>query len=71
MEIRYRPPETERCCPLLTNRAYRGLREIAMQNGAYACFVTQFTSGEDLDRAIQRAIAFVGWMPKEDLHRPF
>jgi CheY-like chemotaxis protein len=45
---------------MLTNRLQRGLREIARQNGAYACFVKQFMSGDDLDRAIQRAIAFVG-----------
>ncbi len=56
---------------MLTNNAQRGLHQIAIQNGAYACFVKQFTSGEDLDRAIQRAMAFVGWMPKEDLHGPF
>src|SRR4051812_3759087 len=50
---------------MLTNRLQRGLGEIARQNGAYACFVKQFMSGEDLDRAIQRAMAFVGQMPKE------
>ena len=55
---------------MLTNRLQRGLREIARQNGAYACFVKQFMSGDDLDRAIQRAIAFVGQMPKEDRYRP-
>jgi CheY-like chemotaxis protein len=54
---------------MLTNRLQRGLGEIARQNGAYACFVKQFMSGEDLDRAIQRAMAFVGQMPKED--RPY
>lgn len=51
---------------MLTNRLQRGLGELARQNGAYACFIKQFTTGEDLDRAIQRAIAFVGQMPKED-----
>ena len=56
---------------MLTNNAQRGLHQIAIQNGAYACFVKQFTSGEDLDRAILRAMAFVGWKPKEDQHRPF
>jgi CheY-like chemotaxis protein len=55
---------------VLTNRLQRGLQEIARQNGAYACFVKQFMSGEDLDRAIQRAVAFVGQMPKEDRYRP-
>ena len=56
---------------MLTNNAQRGLHQIAIQNGAYACFVKRFTSGEDLDRAVQRAIAYVGRMPKEDLHGPF
>jgi CheY-like chemotaxis protein len=54
---------------MLTNNAQRGFHQIAIQNGAYACFVKQFTSGEDLDRGIQRAMAFVGWMPKEDRYR--
>ena len=49
----------------------RGLHQIAIQNGAFACFIKAFTSDEDLDRAIQRAIAYVGPMPKEDLHGPF
>ena len=55
---------------ILTNRLQRGLRDIALQNGAYACFVKQFMSGDDLDRAIQRAMTFVGQMPKEDRYRP-
>ena len=55
---------------MLTSNAQRGLHKIAMQNGAYACFIKAFTSGEDLDRAIQRAMAFVGQMPKEDRYRP-
>jgi CheY-like chemotaxis protein len=56
---------------MLTNNAQRGLHQIAIQNGAYACFIKAFTSGEDLDRAIQRAMAYVGRLPKEDLHGPF
>lgn len=55
---------------VLTNRLQQGLQELARQNGAYACFVKQFMSGDDLDRAIQRAMAFVGRMPKEDRYRP-
>ena len=55
---------------VLTNRIQRGLHEIARQNGAYACFVKQFTTGNDLERAILRAMAFVGQMPKEDRYRP-
>ena len=56
---------------MLTNNAQWGLHQIAMQNGAYACFVKAFTSGEDLDRAIQHAMVYVGRLPKEDLHGPF
>ena len=55
---------------MLTNGLHRGLREIARQNGAYAYFVKRFMSEEDLDKAIQRAIAFVGRLPKEDRYRP-
>ena len=54
---------------MLTNRLQRGLSELARQNGAYACFVKRFMSGEDLDEAIQRAMAYVGWMPREDRRR--
>ena len=55
---------------LLTQITHRGVWELAKQNGAYACLAKKFTSGEDLDRAIQRAVAFVGQMPKEDRYRP-
>jgi DNA-binding response OmpR family regulator len=55
---------------VLTNRLQRGLQQIARQNGAYACFVKQFMSGDDLDRAIRRAVAFMEQMPKEDRYRP-
>ena len=55
---------------MLTNRLQRGLGDIARQNGAYACFVKRFMSGEDLDKAIHRAMAFVGRIPKEDRYRP-
>ena len=50
----------------LTDRTLRGLHETARQNGAYACFRRQFTTGDDLDRAIQRAISLVGRLRKED-----
>jgi CheY-like chemotaxis protein len=33
---------------MLTNNAQRGLHQIAIQNGAYACFVKQFTSGRSM-----------------------
>jgi CheY-like chemotaxis protein len=55
---------------VLTHMAQRGVWELAKQNGAYACFVKRHTTGEDLDRAIQRAVAFVGQTPKKDGHRP-
>ena len=55
---------------VLTQMTHRGVWEIAKQNGAYACLAKQFTSGEDLDKAIQRAVAFVGQMPKDDRYRP-
>ena len=51
---------------VLTQMTQRGISDLAKENGAYACLVKQHTSGDDLDRAIQRAIAFVGHMPKED-----
>jgi DNA-binding NarL/FixJ family response regulator len=55
---------------VLTQLTHRGLWELAKRNGAYVCFVKRHTTGEDLDRAIQRAMAFVGRLPKEDRHRP-
>jgi CheY-like chemotaxis protein len=54
---------------MLINLLQRGLGEIARQNGAYACFVKRFMSSEDLDEAIPHAVAYVGWMPKEDRYR--
>jgi len=54
---------------VLTFLTHRGVWELARQHGAYACLAKQFTTGEDLDRTIQQAIAFVGQMPKEDQSR--
>ena len=54
---------------VLTQMTHRGIRELATQHGAYDCFVKRHTTGEDLDRAIQRAVAFVRQMPKEDGRR--
>ena len=54
---------------VLTHMPDRGISELATQHGAYACFVKRHTMGEDLDKAIKRAIAFVGQMPKEDRYR--
>ena len=55
---------------VLTHMTHRGVWELAEQNGAYAYLAENFTSGEDLDKALQRAVAFVGQMPKEDQYRP-
>ena len=55
---------------VLTRLGLRGLWELAKTTGAYVCFYKPHTSSDDLDRAINRAIAFVGLMPKEDRYRP-
>ena len=60
----------EQAVIVLTLMTYRGLWDLAKQNGAYVCLAKKFTTGEDLDKAIRRAVAFVGEMPKEDRYRP-
>jgi CheY-like chemotaxis protein len=55
---------------VLTVQTQPGIWELAKQNGAYTCLAKRFTAGEHLDISIQRAIAFVEQMPKEDRHRP-
>jgi DNA-binding NarL/FixJ family response regulator len=50
---------------VLTLMGHRTLWEIAKSYGVYECFHAQHTTGEDLDRAIQRAVALVKQMPKE------
>ena len=55
---------------VLTRIGHPGVGELAKQNGARAYFVKQHTSGEDLDLAIQQAVAFVRRIPKEDRYRP-
>jgi CheY-like chemotaxis protein len=55
---------------VLTLMTHPGVWELAKQNGAYVCLAKKFTMGVDLDNAIQRAMAFVGQMPKEDRYRP-
>jgi DNA-binding NarL/FixJ family response regulator len=47
---------------VLTRIEHRSLWDLAKEHGAYTCFNKQHTSGEDLDRAIQRAVTFVGQM---------
>jgi CheY-like chemotaxis protein len=54
---------------VLTLITHRGVWELAKQSGAYTCLAKKFTSGEDLDKAIQRSVAFVGQMPKEDRYQ--
>ena len=44
---------------ILTIMTHRGVWELAKQTGAYACLGKNSTSGDELDKAIQRAIAFV------------
>jgi DNA-binding NarL/FixJ family response regulator len=51
---------------VLTHMTHPAIWELATQNGAYVCLAKKVTTGEDLDKAIQRAIAFAGQMPKED-----
>jgi CheY-like chemotaxis protein len=55
---------------VLTRIADRGLYALARENGAYTCFHKPHTTSDDLDRAINRAIGFVGLLPKEDRYRP-
>lgn len=55
---------------VLTVMTHAGVWRLAKESGAYACLVKEFTSGKDLDKVIQGAVAFVGQMPKEDRYRP-
>jgi len=52
---------------VLTQLSDRGIWELAKEHGAYVCFVKQHTTGEDLDRAIQRAVALVGELRVSEL----
>jgi DNA-binding NarL/FixJ family response regulator len=54
---------------VLTQLPYPGVWELAKENGAYTCLHKSRASGEDLDKAIRHAIAFVGQMPKEERQR--
>ena len=51
---------------VLTSITHPGVWDLAKQNGAHTCLAKNFTSGEDLDKAIRRAVGFVEQMPKED-----
>jgi PleD family two-component response regulator len=44
---------------------------IAKKNGVHDCYIKEFTPGDYLDRVIQRAMALVGRLPKEERHRTF
>ena len=55
---------------ILTTISHEALWGLARGNGAYACFYKKHTTGQDLDKAIQRAVSLIGQMPKEDRHRP-
>ena len=50
---------------VLTQLPHRALWELAKEHGAYTCFHKHHTTGEDLDNAIQGAIALVRQMSKE------
>ena len=52
---------------VLSQLSDRGIWELAKEHGAYVCFVKQHTTGEDLDRAIQRAVALVGELRVSEL----
>ena len=54
---------------VLTELPGRGVWEFAKQRGAYECFHKPHTTGEELNKPIHRAVAFVGQMPKEDQYR--
>ena len=55
---------------VLTLLGHRTLWELAKEYGAYACFHKRHTTGEDLDRAIHRAVELLEQMPKKDHNRP-
>jgi DNA-binding NarL/FixJ family response regulator len=51
---------------ILTRLSNQALWELAKKNGAYVCLFKPHTSGDYLDKVIQRAINWVGLIPKED-----
>jgi DNA-binding NarL/FixJ family response regulator len=51
---------------VLTLMTHPGVWTLAKESGAYTCLAKDFTSKEQLDQAIQHAVAFVGSLPKED-----
>ena len=55
---------------VLTQIPHRSVWEVAQDSGAYACLHKPDTTGDALDKAIQRAVAFVGQIPNGDRDRP-
>ena len=55
---------------VLTQIPHRSVLQVAQDNGAYACFHKPQTTGEELDKAIQSAVAFVRQISKEDRGKP-
>jgi len=55
---------------VLTRLSNQALWELTTQNGAYVCLFKPHTSGDQLEKAIQHAIAWVGLINKEDQHQP-
>jgi CheY-like chemotaxis protein len=51
---------------VLSRLGHRGLLSLAKLTGAYAYLIKEHTSGEHLHKEIQRAVEFVGLLPKED-----
>ena len=55
---------------VLTRLSNQALWELATKNGAYVCLFKPNTSGDDLDQAIQCALAWVGMLPEEERYQP-
>lgn len=49
---------------VLTEIPHPSVWGLTLQNGAYACLCKHHATGEELDQAIQRAVAFVGQKPR-------
>ena len=54
----------------MTRLLDRGIRELAQVRGAYACLHEDHTTGEDLHKAIQEAVAFVGQIQEKHYPSP-
>ena len=55
---------------MLTLLTYPGIWDLAKENGAFTCLAKKCTTGNDLHKSVQRALAFVGQVPKEDRYSP-